>query len=135
MSSIVTAAVFVFVILFGAYFVLTWRALDRLEGDERRKFVEARLTRVSTEAWAFARPLLQTAALLLIVLAVLAALNINLAGPPTFLGGDFKALLAATIVGALALAVLANSPSASLLKDLALVVVGFYFGGALTGHT
>jgi hypothetical protein len=80
------------------------------------------------EVWQFVKPLLQLGFVLLIVFSFVRALGIDMSLRPTTQELSIQTILAFLVVGGFALASLLNRDPAGSLKELALVVVGFYFG-------
>lgn len=122
-------AIFVFVVILGAYLLVELVPSDYLGGVDRVRIVSERISAVGGEAWGFGRPILQ----LLIILVILewvikrAGLRIDLSS--VHLSADIRAVLALLVVVAFALAALSGGPGTSSLEDVCLVVLGFYFGG------
>lgn len=84
---------------------------------------------VGSAAWDFVRPLLQLGVVLLIVDWLLGRFGFSLAGRRNSrLDWNIQTIIALMVVGAFAIAALGGLAGVSALKDLALVVVGFYFG-------
>ena len=129
MRSVLTAAVLIFLIVFAAYLLVELLPSDTFGGVDRVRIVSERIGLVAGEGWRFARPLLQLIVVLLILewLLLRAGLRVDLAG--FNLTWDIRSLLALLVVVAFSLAALAGSPATDALKDVCLVVVGFYFGG------
>jgi len=90
----------------------------------------AQIDRVSEEAWEFGRPILQLVAILLILNTALERLKIDhVAWTSSLWGKDVRAAIALLVMIAFALASLSGAAAGlDALKDVALVVVGFYFG-------
>jgi hypothetical protein len=81
------------------------------------------------EVWRFVRPLLQLGIVLLLLRAFLRTIGVDLGLKATVTQeASIQTVLAFVVVGGFALAALVSENPASWLKDLALVVVGFYFG-------
>lgn len=84
---------------------------------------------VSSAAWDFAKPLLQLSVVLLIVDWILGKFGLSLASRRRAgLDWNIQTIIALMVVGAFSIAALGGLSGVSVLKDLALVVVGFYFG-------
>jgi hypothetical protein len=119
----------VFLVILAAYLLVELVPSDYLGGVDRVRIVSERISTLAGEAWGFGRPILQ----LLIVLAILewilkrAGLRLDLSS--LHLSADIRAVLALLVVVAFALAALSGGAGSASLKDVCLVVVGFYFGG------
>jgi hypothetical protein len=79
------------------------------------------------EAWRFARPLVQLVLILAIVEWILKRLGIALFGERIVFEWNIQTIIAIIVVSAFALVALSGG-AIDPLKDVALVVVGFYFG-------
>ncbi|HMG05405.1 MAG TPA: hypothetical protein VK581_08085 [Chthoniobacterales bacterium] len=128
MKNILILAVILFIILYGSCLAIEALPSDMLGGTDRVRIISERISAVGREAWAFARPLLQLIVILVILQSLLARYGSQLSGFPSSLAGDVKSLLALLVVAAFALAALAGVDTTGSLKDVALVVLGFYFG-------
>jgi hypothetical protein len=131
--TIVTTSVLVFLLLLAAFLALTFAEVYSTGEQERQVWTQmsAVIATVGARAWEFIRPLLQLAVLLLIVDWLLGRLGIAPFSHGTARSGAWsvQAIIALIIVGALGLAALSDvAMGLAILKDLALVVVGFYFG-------
>jgi hypothetical protein len=82
---------------------------------------------IGQAAWLFARPLLQLAIVLMIIDWILRRLGIQLGAGARHFDWNVQAIIAIVVVAAFAVAELSGIGSGSL-KDVVLVVVGFYFG-------
>jgi hypothetical protein len=128
MKNILSLAVILFIILYGSYVAIEALPSDMIGGADRVRIISERISTVSREAWTFARPLLQLIVILVILQSLVARYGTHLSGIPSSLAGDVKSLLALLVVAAFALAALAGVDTTGSLKDVALVVLGFYFG-------
>lgn len=81
----------------------------------------------TTTAWEFVKPLVQLVIILAIVDWLLKRLGISVFSDKTKFEWNVQTVIAIVIISAFALAALSGADIASL-KDVALVVVGFYFG-------
>lgn len=130
LQNLISTALWVFVLIF-VVFVAMSVAPTFLEGAEKERIVLASNTvaAIGAGVWNFARPLLQLAVVLAIVDWLIRRWSI--AGSFSSFGRDFniQAIVALIVIGAFAVAVLSGiTEGVGALKDLALVVVGFYFG-------
>jgi hypothetical protein len=131
LRSLIRWAVFIFIFLLLAYVALfAWAFQDPLA--ERRPADAALLATVAgigAYAWRFAEPLLQLMVVLLIVDWLLGRLGIEVKAGLRGFDWNVQAIIAITVIGSFALAALGGiTQGVGVLKDLALVVVGFYFG-------
>jgi Na+/H+ antiporter NhaC len=128
---IIRFAVFTFVVFFLAYIGLN---LARIYDSnlERKQLLEQLLPQIavlSLRVWSFIQPFLQIILIIVIVLWLLERLGINLKPQEAGFDWDVQKIIALIVIGAFAMAALAGiDGSISALKDLALVVIGFYFG-------
>ncbi len=129
MQKIFNTTAFLFFIIFVAYLMVELVPSDYLGGIDRVRIVSDSIKLVASEVWDFARPFIQ----LIIILAILQPLleksgvKLNFASLSSSL--DVRSTIAILVVSAFCIAALAGVSGYSALKDVALVVVGFYFGG------
>ena|ERR1700682_3271670 len=128
MKAVLILAIVIFILLFGSYLAVESLPSEWLGGADRVRIISAQIAEIGSEAWKFARPLLQLLIILLILQSLLLRYGAQLSGIPAALAGDVKSLLAILVVAAFALAALGGVQTADSLKDVALVVLGFYFG-------
>ena len=83
---------------------------------------------ISAETWNFKRPFLQLIIILLILEWLLAKFGIKLIPEQLKIDLNIQTVIALIVVVAFCIAALGNIPGMGALKDLAFVVVGFYFG-------
>lgn len=134
LALLVKATIWVFGLLLFSY-VASQIALALLGADPRNRYAVAlqmllgNLSAVSSAAWEFAKPLLQLVVVFLILDWIFGKLGVSFSGRRR---SDFEwniqTLIAVMVVGAFTIAALSGISGAGVLKDLALVVVGFYFG-------
>src|SRR5215467_14547217 len=129
MRGLVTAAILVFLVIFAAYLALELLPSEYFGGVDRVRIVSANIESLGSEAWSFARPLLQLIVVLAILEWVLGRLGIKLDLGRLDLSRDIRSLLAIMVVIGFSLAALSGSLGSGALKDVCLVVLGFYFGG------
>jgi hypothetical protein len=127
--SVLRWSVFVFLLLLLTYVGITaWAALDT---NPDHHAVQAILlvsnSSLAKNAWDFARPLLQLMVVLVIVDWVLHRLGVRLDSGVRHFEWNVQAIIAIIVVAAYAVAELGGIGNGGL-KDIALVVVGFYFG-------
>jgi hypothetical protein len=81
----------------------------------------------STGSWEFGKPLLQLVAVLAVGEWFISRLGLRLS--PGMLGAlNIQTFIAVVVVFAFCLAALGNLPGLPYLKDIVLIVIGFYFG-------
>lgn len=80
------------------------------------------------ELWAFFKPIAQLAIVLLVAEWVLEKFGINVGKNTSQFNWTIQSLIAIIVVSAFALAALGGLSNIDALKDVVLVVVGFYFG-------
>lgn len=133
MGTVIFVCFVTFLILFGAYVYFSWWSYKQLDDVRRAEFVAEKISRVGTEAWRFLRPIMQAALVLAIAISALTFFKVDLTSLAGSLQWDIRSLLAFAVVAAFCLAAIGGSEGSPLLKDVALVVVGFYFGGLTVG--
>jgi hypothetical protein len=120
--------VFLYLISVGSSFFLAGLSGQPSTGTAIADGMRQQLGDAAYEVWSFVRPLLQLGMVLLIVYSFVRALGIDVGLKTLPQNISIQALLAFLVVSAFALASFLSRDPASGLKDLALVVVGFYFG-------
>jgi len=128
MKTIVSTAAWLFALVFCVYLAVELVPANYLGGADRVRIVADRIGQVTSEAWDFARPILQLVVVLLIIKSFAGFVNME-SDVQRLIFSDTRSLLATVVVVAFAFAALAGTPGQSLLKDVALVIIGFYFGG------
>ena len=128
MRAVLFFATVLFLILFGAYLAVELSPAEVFGGADRVRIVSERIEKVGATAWTFGRPILQLIVVVLIVQAVLAKAGLQLNLREIKGLSDTRSLLALTVVATFCLAALSGGPGMEVLKDVTLVVVGFYFG-------
>jgi hypothetical protein len=96
-------------------------------GDVFNKLAD-NLSSLGYIAFNFLRPFLQLILILVIIEWLLNKFNISLSSPSLKLDWNVQTVIALIVVCAFSIAALGDIAGADSLKDLALVVVGFYFG-------
>lgn len=127
---IVGWTILVFILLFVFYAALKILLLNdpSLSSNSILTDVTRSLESAATTYWVFISPLLQLSIVLVIIEWILAKLGISLTSKPQNIQWNVQTIIALVIICAFAIAALADIKGASYLKDMALVVVGFYFG-------
>jgi len=131
MQKIVGYTFFAFLLLFVVYIALALLPPEYLPSIDRERIISGSLREIAGEAWGFAKPLLQLAFIILIFEYVYSKYADRVTLSSVVGLGDVKALLSVMVVGAFCVAALAGSQWSGMLKDAALVVIGFYFGGVV----
>ncbi len=129
MGSILFFVFLVFAAIFGAYLYFAYKSLSSLDEGRRSQEIEEKIATLAQHAWFFIQPILQAALVIAIAIYAFSFFNFDLNLIAEKLDWDFRALLAFVVVAAFAISAIGGSNGAHLLKDVALVVVGFYFGG------
>ncbi|MBK7873991.1 MAG: hypothetical protein IPJ74_26735 [Saprospiraceae bacterium] len=126
---IVRAAIWGAVAIILAYIGLHIAALIDLDYNRVQVYnmVSGQIESVILTIWDFIRPFLQIVILLAIVDWIFRRVGIDIKSK-TQLHWNAPAIIAFVVIGAFALAALTGMEGASYMKDVVLVVVGFYFG-------
>jgi hypothetical protein len=124
---LVLAAVVVFVILALMFIgAATYASMNPNDAWAQRLLESLKIA--NREAWDFVRPLLQLIVGATVLIAVLSYLGVRVGADGFGVAGNVQALIALILVSALAVASLLVAGGLEALKDLSVVVVGFYFG-------
>lgn len=121
----------VFTLIFVAYIALKFFLLQHLSDttdSQSLSTIAASLEIAAAEFWKFISPLLQLSIVLVIVEWVLSKLGVKLIPHAQQMSWNVQTVIALVIICTFAIASLADIKGAVYLKDMALVVVGFYFG-------
>ena len=97
------------------------------EYRDKADFLQKEYLNFVSQAWIFVRPLVQLVIILAIVEWILKRLGISLFSEKTKFEWTIQTVIAVILVSAFAIVAL-GAGEITALKDLALVVVGFYFG-------
>lgn len=84
--------------------------------------------RIGDNAWSFARPLLQLIAVLLILEWIFSRVGIRLRLSEITTDWNVQTFIAGIIIVTFCIAVLADIQAVGYLKEVVLIVIGFYFG-------
>lgn len=135
MKTVVGWSVFVGVLWFAGYFALQMAAIYLPDQRHELSGIATHILVIGQGLGKFITPILQLALVLVILASASKFLGINFSGQNISLyirdalsTSNVQAFIAVLIVGSLCLAAIANIGQIGVLKDLALVVVGFYFG-------
>jgi hypothetical protein len=126
--SLTIIVAFIFLI---AFIGLNVAAIYEIDPEHKRALQQLipQIGILGVGAWEFIRPFLQLIIVIVIILWLLEKLGVSLTSRETRFEWNVQVIIALIIVSAFAIAALAGiSDSIGALKDLALVVVGFYFG-------
>ncbi|HEX7315637.1 MAG TPA: hypothetical protein VF297_17085 [Pyrinomonadaceae bacterium] len=118
------------------FFLIAYTALSVgsiYDEDAQRKQVlgqvAVQIAAIGVNGWSFIRPFLQLILVLVIIDWMLSRWGVNLQSKVLDFDWNIQTLIALIIIGAFAVAALGGiNDGIGTLKDLALVVVGFYFG-------
>lgn len=128
MGYVIFFSFLVFLVMLSLYVFFQWMSYAQLPPNDRGRFVAERLEKIGTDIWNFGRPVLHAALVLAIALSLLAFFNLDLKQLTGQIQWDIRSVLAFFVVGSFCISAIAGSPHTSLLKDVSLVVLGFYFG-------
>src|ERR687890_1251569 len=146
LRTVITYAVLIFLTLLLIYVLLNAAVaeLQYLKADsayatritpeviDRVQHVSDRIEIITGYAWEFFVPFLQLALLFLIIDWVLTRFGIDVLSRRIKLDWSIQTIIALIVISAFAIAALGGLQGVSSLKDVALVVVGFYFGSQST---
>jgi hypothetical protein len=128
---IITALVFLgvmHIMLYGLSLYIRFRSA-KLEGtDPIIRALADDISGAILRIWLFARPIVQLIIVLFVIFSFAQILGVTKENIAAFNALDIKTVLAFFVVGAFCVAAFLSENPASWLKDLALVVIGFYFG-------
>lgn len=130
MTSFVRYVFAAFFLIFVSYIGLSVTPSEFLPSVERERILTGNLILIGKEIWDFVRPLLQLVLMVLIIEYVVSKISGKSISAYVAQLADIKSLIAIIVVLAFSISALSGSDTAHLLKDVALVVIGFYFGGA-----
>lgn len=135
MEKVISAVFWSFTLLFVAYIGLSVTPSDILPTPDRERLISENLGVIAGELWEFAKPLLQLAFIVLII--EFAFSKFSGKQLPSSIGSiaDVKSLIAIIVILTFSVSALAGTGTSDLLKDVALVVIGFYFGGGTSVKT
>jgi hypothetical protein len=135
-SWLITALVFLSLAYVGLYAVtiyFRYRAGKFDSGDAVMRAVADDISVAMLRVWDFARPILQLIVILFVVYWFAQTIGLTKETFASFGALDIKTSLAFFVVGAFCLAAFLSDSPATWLKDIALVVIGFYFGSRTGG--
>ena len=129
MTLIIVFSFLIFVLMLGLYAFAEWVSYQNVPIDERGRFLSGKFVAISKEVWSFGRPILRAALLIAIAMSLLSFFNLDIKTLTAGLTWDIRSLLAFLVVGSFCVASIAGSDYSGFLKDVSLVIIGFYFGG------
>ena len=107
---------------------LRYRA-NKMEGNDAiLRSIAEDISGAILRIWLFARPIVQLIIILFVAYSFAQMLGVSRENIAAFNALDIKTVLAFFVIGAFCLAAFLSENPATWLKDLALVVIGFYFG-------
>jgi hypothetical protein len=134
LRSLLRFAILTFAILFllwVAVWISMWVTVARggnLEGSTLLRQFAQQLGDVTAAGWDFVRPILQLLLILLVLDWVRGRLGVSMQAELPGIDRNASTIVTLVVVGAFAVAALAGSTGASALRDVAFVVIGFFFG-------
>lgn len=128
MKSIINIAVFLFLILLVMYVGTQTLVKYDVNNNAQWDRLGNTIASISAEAWSFIRPFVQLVIILLIIEWLLGKTGVKIVPDALKFDWNVQTTIALLVVSAFCLAALGNIPGMGPLKDVALVVIGFYFG-------
>jgi hypothetical protein len=132
LSKIIYLIAAFFVIVFIGYIAVFIASNYYSQDDTQKAFLAAILgqfTVIGSQGWEFIKPFLQLVLILAIVDWIFSKLGVSLKSKVGRLEWNIQTVIALVVIGSFAIAALGGlNAGISSLKDLALVVIGFYFG-------
>lgn len=128
---IIYLTIFLLVFLLLAYVGLSTAAIYEQSPERKEVFgtVASQIAIVGREGWTFIKPFLQLIVVLVIVSWILEKFGVNLQSKVFQFDWDVQTVIALLVIGAFTVAALGGiTAGIGTLEDLALVVIGFYFG-------
>lgn len=131
LRTIINLSIFLFFLLLVSYVALNiWNIYE--QNEQRKQLFSLLTTQVNTlsfTAWEFFKPFLQIVIILTIVDWILSRWGFSLKSKDSKFDWNIQSIIALIVIGSFAIAALGGlSEGVGTLKDLALVVIGFYFG-------
>lgn len=127
---IVNSSIIIFALILLTYVGIKLGAI--YDKDEYRKTlflqISSKIELLCFLIWEFLRPFLQLIIILLIAEWILGKFGISISPKQSKIEWNIQTIIAIIIISAFALAALSGVSGVDYLKDVALVVVGFYFG-------
>jgi hypothetical protein len=131
---IINTTILIFIVLFLIYIALKLILIYSMVGELNSQMQNAiqdfliKLESIAENIWIFVKPFLQLGIILVIIEWLLSKLGVSLLSRRFTIEWNIQTIIALIIVSAFAIAALGSVGNVDYLKDLALVVVGFYFG-------
>lgn len=129
MEKIIENTFWAFFILFATYIGISVLPDGFLPTTDREQIITDNIATIASQAWSFIQPILQLAFIILILEYVIKRLPKEAILNLLPCGIDIRAIIALIVTISFCIASLAGSQMAGLLESVALVVIGFYFGG------
>lgn len=129
MRTLIVLLLVVFAALFTVY-LASFMHPDIVGGHDKAELVRNALKGAAVPLWDFARPFLQLAFLILVLHAAIRYFGGRWKLEALGIRWDIRSLIAIVVVSVFSVAALSGSTMTGDLKDVALVVIGFYFGQA-----
>lgn len=123
---LVSAALFALIVLVAVVFV-EFQMIDP-QHPTQLDTIHALLLGFGATAWEFAKPLLQLIIVLTIVDWLLGRLGVRIRLENLSSTWSIQTFIAGAIISTFCIAALASIPAVGYLKDVVLIVIGFYFG-------
>jgi hypothetical protein len=118
--------VFAYLALYGAVSVATFYA--NATASKTIGAIRDQLRDIGGAGWQFLSPLLQLAIVLIIITWAVERFDVGLKIPDIASDQNIKGTIALIVIGGFLIAVLGSLRYTSDIKDVALVIIGFYFG-------
>jgi hypothetical protein len=128
MGYVITFSFLLFLVMIGLYVAFNWLSYSNLPPEQRGRFVSEKLEKIGRDIWDFGKPILHAALVLAIALSLLSFFNLDMKSLTATIQWDIRSVLAFLVVGSFCLSAIAGSSYTGFLKDVTLVVLGFYFG-------
>lgn len=128
LKRIISLTILTFLVLLVLYVLIKCIPSSIIDADIK-KDITSKIEYIANIAWNFLSPILQVTLILIILEWVLQKFGTSVVSVRGSLNWNVQTVIAILVVGTFALASLTNlSKGLDYLKDLSLVVVGFYFG-------
>lgn len=127
---IIRSSITIFALILITYIAVKVGAIYDSVPERKSSFFEisTRIEFVSFLIWEFIRPFLQLVIILLIIEWILGKFGVSIDPRQSKVEWNIQTIIALIVISAFALAALSGVSGVDYLKDVALVVVGFYFG-------
>lgn len=129
MEKIIGNTFLAFLILFVTYIGISILPEGILPTTDREQIITRNISEIAQQGWSFIKPILQLSFIILILEYVIKKLPSEPFKTIIPENIDVRAVIALVVTVSFCVASLAGSQMAELLERVALVVIGFYFGG------